>query len=262
MIGTTVGMRGKTASIIIDYLGDRPNENRFLEFAKDTLNTLHGSKMYAQKMLDYANQDIDMTEATAKRQSTQYARGINELRALQLGSHMQSQTARRQARAQYAATMLGLDKNIADVQLRRDATVMGAQERVDDKNKADRDAFYSNLSRDFADWGMYSQQLGRNLNQSELNRMELNLINQQSKYGLMFDEEGNLIESPSLPSASAPATVSTPTASTATPRQNTLVQPDWNPVLDFDYSFGYKKGNAMSADSYYYDPITGTLKRK
>lgn len=266
MIGTTVGMLGKTASTIINRLGDRPNENRFLDYAKDTLNTLYGSKVYAQKMLDYAGQEIDMTEATAKRQSMQYARGINELRAMQLGSHMQTQTARRQARNQYAATMLGIDKNIADVQLRRDQVVMGANERVDDKNKADRDAFFTNLSRDFADWGMYGQQLGRNLNQSQLNRMELNLLNQQSKYGLRYDKDGNLIESPSSPSATAPAI--TPVAQNNTPVTTAQNSSAYNPTLDLDYdfdytnAFGYKKGNALSASSYYYDPIDGTLKRR
>jgi hypothetical protein len=145
-------------------------------------------------MLDYADTQIDMDENTARRSLNKNARGINEIRALQLGAHMQTQTARRNARAEYASRMLGLQNKIADVQLRRDGVVMGAAERVDDKDKADRDAFFTNMSQDFADIGMFGQQLGRNLNQSQRNRMELNLLNQYSKYGLRYDSKGNLID--------------------------------------------------------------------
>jgi hypothetical protein len=193
MIGSTIGTLAKSASTIINYLGDRPSENKFMEYASDSLKTLHESQTYAQKMLDYAYQDIDMGEATAKRSMMQNARGINQQRAIGFGLNAQTQQARRNARMGYASQMLGIGNRIADTELRRDQVRMSADERVDDKNKADRDAFFTNTSQDFADMGMLSQQIGNNLNKTKENKYSMNLINQLSKYGFQIDDQGNLI---------------------------------------------------------------------
>jgi hypothetical protein len=63
-------------------------------------------------------------------------------------------------------------------------------------DRKDRDNFYTQLGKDKSTMGEGVQNIGKDLNAMKQNKMMTNVINQLSKYGLAFDEKGNLIEKP------------------------------------------------------------------
>jgi hypothetical protein len=206
MISGAAGTLLNAGLTIANRLGDKKNTNSFLTYAQDSIRTMNDSKRYAQNMFDYALQDIDFNEAGARRGITQNARGINQQRGLQLGLHAQGQDARRKARVDYAGSMLGINKDISRLQERHDQMSMSADERRLDKDKADRDAFFSNLSSNVTDATLLGQHVGKNLNDSLETQQKLKILEQYGKYS-MFDEDFNLVGKPvGTTPASSPAT--------------------------------------------------------
>jgi hypothetical protein len=208
LASSVLGTGLNAALTIANRLGDRPNENSFLTYAEDALRTMDESKRYAQSMFDYALEGIDFDEGTARRTITQNARGINQQRALQLGLHVQGQSAKRSARMDYANKMLGINREIAGLQERHDRFAMSAEERRLDKDKADRDAFYTNMSKNVTDATMLGQHVGASLNKSLETQQKLKLLNQFGKYAYFdddFDLVGKGVTDNSTPAKAAPA---------------------------------------------------------
>jgi len=126
--------------------------------------------MFAQKMMDEAFADINMQENTAGRQWYRMPEHPNS-KSITVWTACSGTGSQKECKAGYAAQMLGINREIAATELRRDTMVMGAEERKNIADQQDHDAFYSNISQNLADMTTAGMMAGKNMNINETNQL-------------------------------------------------------------------------------------------
>lgn len=176
--------------------GDTPNENLYKDFGKDALEANLTAMELAAAQKDSNLKRINAQAAGAKRAGRNTARGVNQLRALDLATDINVNEAALTAGDSYTRTMMDLFGQKSQLENVQDQAVMAGASAADLANRQDRDNFYTQMSKDIATKGQGIQMIGKDLNARKQNEMMTNVINQLSKYGLAFDEKGNLIQKP------------------------------------------------------------------
>jgi hypothetical protein len=84
---------------------------------------------------------------------------------------------------------------LSQAQMTRDNAVMQGEAQADMANRADTDAYHTAMSTAQSNLGTGIQQMGKNLNQSKLNKAQLSMTNAMLKqYGVRIDEDGQVVK--------------------------------------------------------------------
>lgn len=145
--------------------GDTPNVNPYEGFGQDALNTLDEAKQLIGQIRDENLQDLDLARETSVRRNRNSARGINTQRALDLATDAGLNESIGNINEAYANQLLQLLGQETGLQTQIDQVVMGGEAQADLANRQDRDAFYSNLSRDEQAVGEAITRTGSAINQ-------------------------------------------------------------------------------------------------
>lgn len=162
--------------------GDTPNINAFENFGKDALNTLQGSKNYVAGVRDENIRDLNTARAGSVGRNRNSARGINTLRALDLATDSQVNQSLNDLYSTFANQMLGILGQEAQMEMQQDQVVMGGEQARDLADRQDRDAFYTNLSRNQQAIGEALSRTGKNVNQIKERGTNQNFLNMLSDY--------------------------------------------------------------------------------
>jgi len=187
-IGTIVGAAGSTLSSLVNLgvtlsSNDKEPSNPFAGYADRAMRKLDESKQFAGRNKDLQMQDLLLSENTARASNRNSARGINTMRALDLGSHIAGMGAERKINQDYNTTMQGIMGQEASTLLNADGVVMGAEERRNDRVQANKDNYRSNLSSNITDFGNMFQNMGKISNQQESDRIGASMIAKSGRYG-------------------------------------------------------------------------------
>jgi hypothetical protein len=171
--------------------GDTPNINAFEGFGNDALDKIDSAKTYLDTQQDNAllNIEKDRTSATARNRNS--ARGVNQMRALDIATDSQANDAGADVYDNFSKQMIGLLSKQAGFENMQDDKVMQGEATRDDNDRRDRDNYFSQLAKDIGTKGQGIQQTGKMLNQSKKNSVSENLLDDSSK-GHKVDSKGNV----------------------------------------------------------------------
>ena len=197
--GDAVGLAGNLFSSIAPLMNtlksratDTPNINAFEGFGEDALEANDDAQAYVQGMRDNASSKIQLSTNAARARGRNSARGVNALRAVDLGTQMQANRAEMDAQDMFAKQMLALLSQRAQLENQQDRAVMTGEYQRDLADRQDKDNFYTNRGRDLSTMGTGIQQTGKDLNAIKKREIVSTLLDQLSKYGISFDGDYKL----------------------------------------------------------------------
>jgi hypothetical protein len=179
--GNLMGMIGQSRITSQNRAGDTVHENMFEDVGKEAINTLEGTKNSFDVL--QAKQDAEIRRKTAgnKRMARRGVRGANELRAMDALYDMGLMMGELETATNNVTQKAGIDQDIAQTQT--EASQAKAQGRMiaRDNNDKDRDAYFTNRGKDFANITKMVQQTGKDLNDLEMNSTQMQLLSQLSQ---------------------------------------------------------------------------------
>lgn len=191
-IGNIVSTFGPMKNTLENRAGDSPNINAYKDFGKDSLETLKkaGEGIGAER--DISRQRLLAQARASKKAGRSGARGINQVRAMDMATDMGTNQADQNIDLGYAKQVMDLLNKKAGVQSSIDQVVMGGEQAKDLANRQDRDNFYTQMGKDISTKGQGIQTIGKDMNQIAMNPQVLKLLQQLGKY-VSYDSKGNLI---------------------------------------------------------------------
>ena len=171
--------------------GDTPNINAFKDFGNDALDRIDDAKTFIGGQQDNALKNIESNRIAATTKNRGTARGINTLRTLDTVSNVQATDASNDVYDNFAKQMVGLLSQQAGFENEQDTKVMAGEDTRDDRDRRDRDNYFSQLAVDIGTKGQGIQQVGKMLNENKKNTVSENLLNDTSK-GYKVDGNGNI----------------------------------------------------------------------
>ena len=172
--------------------GDQPNINHFRNFGKDAINKIQDQKQYVEGQKQEALIRTTRTANASKKATRNSARGVNTQRALDLAADLNKNVAESDIYSNFANQMMSIIGAEANMELAQDEAVMSGEEKRDLADRQDRDAYYTQRGIALANRGQGIQQIGKNLNVTELNKIKLKLLESLGEYVTM-DANGNII---------------------------------------------------------------------
>lgn len=172
--------------------GDQPNVNHFRNFGKDAINKIQDQKQYVEGQKQEALLRTTRTSNASKKAMRNSARGVNTQRALDLSADFTKNAAESDIYSNFANQMMSITGAEANMELAQDEAVMSGEEKRDLADRQDRDAYYTQRGIALANRGQGIQQIGKNLNVTELNKIKLKLLESLGEYVTM-DANGNII---------------------------------------------------------------------
>ena len=167
--------------------GDQPNVNAFKNYGKNALAKLDQAKGSLQGNLDSALLDIDKSAQAATKTNSNGARSINTARALNLATQSVAQDAKAKANVEYANMLTQMLTGEAAMLNDIDARVMTGDQNANEADRMDRDAFFTQLSKDEVAKGQAISGVGKNMNalkEREYNQNMLDAMFDYSKVNL------------------------------------------------------------------------------
>ena len=161
---------------------DTPNVNQYKDFGKDSLKTIDSMKGIIGQTKDAQIKELLDRAAGNVSKNRNTARGVNTLRALDIASNNASLDAISGINNNYASQMLGILEQEAQMEAQRDVNVMKGEALADDANRQDKDAFYSQLSRDQQAIGEAYTRTGKAFNDIKERDVNENFMNALSDY--------------------------------------------------------------------------------
>ena len=161
---------------------DTPNVNQYKDFGKDSLKTIDSMKGIIGQTKDAQIKELLDRAAGNVSKNRNTARGVNTLRALDIASNNATLDAISGINNNYASQMLGILGQEAQMEAQRDTNVMKGEALADDANRQDKDAFYSQLSRDQQAIGEAYTRTGKAFNDIKERDVNENFMNALSDY--------------------------------------------------------------------------------
>lgn len=192
MFGTAYSAFAPMNNTKANRAGDTPNINAFENFGEDALKAIEETKDYVNIQKDNALSDIQLSSTSQMKRNRNSARGINQMRALDLATNLQDKRLKSDVNMNVAQMMQNILSQQAQLENQQDSIVMQGEQNRDLADRQDRDNFYSQLAQDIATKGQGIQELGKDFNQMNENDVIMNLLNQFSKYGIQLDNKGKL----------------------------------------------------------------------
>jgi len=199
--GDALSIAGNLVSSFAPYLNtlrnratDTPNINAFENFGIDGMEKLASIEPYIQQIRDSKLRDAELAKTGALKRGRAGARGINQMRAMDLGIEQQAMAGERAIYDSFAAQMMGLLGQQAQAEFTQDQVVMQGEQQRDLNDRMDSDNFASQLAQNIVGIGTGLQETGKDINSIKEREVISNLINQLSSYGLEMDDQGNIIQ--------------------------------------------------------------------
>ena len=194
--GNLYGMIKGQQNTLNSRATDTANNNAYADFGQDALEANDNAKGYARETTDTFLNEIRQNAQASKRSGRIGARGINTQRANDLAVDQGVNDATGKAYAQLANTMMSLFGQQSQLENQQDQAVMAGEDMRDMRDRADKDAYYTNRSQDIANTSLGLQQTGKDLNDIRHQEIIMKLMQQMSKYGVGFDKNFNQIVLP------------------------------------------------------------------
>lgn len=172
--------------------GDTPNVNFFEDFGKAALRTNEEAKGFAETIKDNQIQDLELNRRSNTQRNRTTARGVNTLRALDIASATQTNSANRKVNNDYATTIQALLGQQANLENTQDQIVAQGETNRDLADRQDRDNFFTQLAQNESDIGTAIQTTGKEVNDIAERDVIKNLLDQLSRHGLTFDKNFKL----------------------------------------------------------------------
>ena len=182
LAGTAYSAFAPMANTLENRAGDTPNVNKYKDFGKESLDTLARAAGFLTQERDNSNRKVASASRGAKKSGRAGARGINQVRAMDLATDINTTNAQADIDTAFANKTLGLLGQKANLQSTIDQVVMGGEQAADLADRQDRDNFYTQLGKDKASKGEGIQQLGKNVNTMLQNPILLNLLENMGQY--------------------------------------------------------------------------------
>jgi len=145
-VGAVSGALGNIANLALTLSSDeKVTKNPFANYATDAINKIAEMKNFASGLRDLQMQDVTLAKNTARANNRNSARGVNDLRALDMGTFVGGMGEQRKINQNYQQTMMGIADKEANALLDRDRNVMAGQERTNLINQQNRDAYRSEM---------------------------------------------------------------------------------------------------------------------
>lgn len=192
LAGTAYSAFAPMANTLENRAGDTPNVNEYKDFGKESLDTLARAAGFLTQERDNSNRKVASASRGAKKSGRAGARGINQVRAMDLATDINSTNAQADIDTAFANKTLGLLGQKANLQSTIDQVVMGGEQAADLADRQDRDTFYTQLGKDKASKGEGIQQLGKNVNTMLQNPILMNLLDNMGQY-VSMDANGNFV---------------------------------------------------------------------
>ena len=192
LAGTAYSAFAPMANTLENRAGDTPNVNKYKDFGKKSLDTLARAAGFLTQERDNSNRKVASASRGAKKSGRAGARGINQVRAMDLATDINTTNAQADIDTAFANKTLGLLGQKANLQSTIDQVVMGGEQAADLADRQDRDNFYTQLGKDKASKGEGIQQLGKNVNTMLQNPILLNLLDNMGQY-VSMDAKGNFV---------------------------------------------------------------------
>ena len=192
LAGTAYSAFAPMANTLENRAGDTPNVNEYKDFGKESLDTLARAAGFLTQERDNSNRKVASASRGAKKSGRAGARGINQVRAMDLATDINTTNAQADIDTAFANKTLGLLGQKANLQSTIDQVVMGGEQAADLADRQDRDNFYTQLGKDKASKGEGIQQLGKNVNTMLQNPILMNLLENMGQY-VSMDANGNFV---------------------------------------------------------------------
>lgn len=184
MLGTAYGTFAPMQNTKNMRAGDTPNVNAYENFGVDALKAIEQSKDQVAIGKEDALSDIALTSASQTKRNRNSARGINQSRALDLATSMQDKKAVADVNVNAANILQSIFGQQAQLENQQDSMVMQGEQQKDTADRADRDAFYSQLSGDIANKAQGIMSFADSLNKQSNNKETLNMIAKLKESGI------------------------------------------------------------------------------
>lgn len=183
-IGTGISTFGPMQNTKNMRSGDTPNINPFENFGDDALKTNEDMMSLLGTQKDEANQQISRSSASNTRKGRNSARGVNQMRAMDLANSMQDKIAKSGVETNYAQQLMQLFGQKSQLENQQDQMQMKGEGIRDANDRADRDAFFSQLSKDISNKGAGLQSFAKSLNKQGTNKETLAMIEKMKQSGI------------------------------------------------------------------------------
>lgn len=157
-----------------------PNVNAFEGFGQDALATLEGSKGMAESLKESAMKELEDSRMRTTQLNRGGARGINQMRALDLAAQVQSDKQSNAVYDNYFKQLMGINSQESQLESMIDSKVMAGESVKNQADKDDQDAYYSAKAIDTATKGEGIQRIGKMLNDRKANTMAEKAVNDAS----------------------------------------------------------------------------------
>lgn len=192
-IGMTMGTAGPSLMTLANRFGDKPNVNAYANYGTEAKKSSKAAMANLGYLKDSAINDITLSENAAFDRNKNTTRSLSTNRALDLTTMMAGNKAKLDAREDYAKQMMAQFGVDAQINSDADKYRMAGADATDQRNRADRDNFFSQFATNLKDAGTTVQNAGKNKNTALENKNFLAMMPDLSKYGLKaeYDALGN-----------------------------------------------------------------------
>ena len=191
-IGNLMQANNPRKLTLANRAGDQPNVNAFENYGKNALTKLDQAKGSLQGNLDSALLDIDKSAQAATKTNSNGARSINTARALNLATQSVAQDAKAKANVEYANMLTQMMSEEAGMLNDIDARVMTGDQNAIEADRMDRDAFYTQLSKDEVARGQAVSGVGKNMNALKEREYNQNLLDAMFDYSKVNLKSGKV----------------------------------------------------------------------
>ena len=191
-IGNLMQANNPRKLTLANRAGDQPNVNAFKNYGKNALSKLDQAKGSLQGNLDSALLDIDKSAQAATRTNSNGARSINTARALNLATQSVAQDAKAKANVEYANMLTQMLTGEAAMLNDIDARVMTGDQNANEADRMDRDAFFTQLSKDEVAKGQAISGVGKNMNALKEREYNQNLLDAMFDYSKVNLKSGKM----------------------------------------------------------------------
>lgn len=191
LAGNLHGMTSQMRNVKEARAEDTPHPNHYKDVGRDAIATLEGSKGDLDAM--GANQESRVRkEASAnKRRGRQSARGINQMRAMDAVSNMQTTMADMDIFDMIAKQKMGINQSIASTEMGASQAKAQGSAMARDLTDRDRHAYFTAKGSALGDVTKGLQQTGKDFNQMALNPVQMRLLEALGEY-FTVDKQGNI----------------------------------------------------------------------
>lgn len=187
-LGDSISLGGSAISTFAPYFNtlknrsqDTPNQNFFTDYGNDALERIEESKGYVDQNKEQALSDSQYQSNATQNNLRNSARGVNQLRALDIANKTTTDRANNQIYTQFANQMMQILHQQAGVENQQDQVFMGAEAQVDLSNRQDNDNFSTQLGADKSNIGYGLQHIGKDVNQIKYKGDSIESIDNQEE---------------------------------------------------------------------------------